>query len=310
MQIIPLYPTISLRELAPYSKMAGIYGIQRRTTGRIYVGKSLDIRSRIVEHLRLLEKGQHDNSYLQREFTKYGVVEFDCLILEGHIFLQVGITRQELGTLLYTKEVEILGRYDKTYNLMPAGKGGLLTTKTSESTRKLISEGVKAYWSNSENRKKQSEIQRKRYEDPEERKLTGEQVKAGLRKLDSEKTQLLNRKRSDNLTKFHQENPHPIISKETRDKRSESMKSSWKKRLDKENEDPKLAEKNRLKRSNACKLAYQKPGAIDRHQRSQIKANPKRIESLKRFWLDPENRKKQSERVRLSWKTRKSGVSP
>lgn len=62
---------------------SGIYAIINTHTGHWYVGQSQNIRKRRVAHLSSLRKGKHENSRLQRAWTKYGedAFAFEALIL-------------------------------------------------------------------------------------------------------------------------------------------------------------------------------------------------------------------------------------
>ena len=70
-----------LREVLVYSN-AGIYVIFNKANDRRYVGSSLNINRRVKKHLNKLRKGDHDNSYLQRSFDKYGESNHEIHIVE------------------------------------------------------------------------------------------------------------------------------------------------------------------------------------------------------------------------------------
>lgn len=60
----------------------GIYKIQNTIDGRMYVGQSVDIESRLKEHFRVLNLGTHGNKFLQRSFAKYGQHAFVSEVVE------------------------------------------------------------------------------------------------------------------------------------------------------------------------------------------------------------------------------------
>jgi len=62
--------------------MVGVYKIENQTTGRIYVGSSVDVKTRIRKHLGALRGDYHTNSRLQYAFNKYGEGDFEINILE------------------------------------------------------------------------------------------------------------------------------------------------------------------------------------------------------------------------------------
>lgn len=63
--------------------LTGIYMITCIPTKHVYIGSSKDIRARIRGgHLLPLNRGTHDNSYLQNSWNKYGADSFKVDILE------------------------------------------------------------------------------------------------------------------------------------------------------------------------------------------------------------------------------------
>lgn len=54
----------------------GIYKISNKTTGKFYIGSSVNIKSRFYAHKNLLRRNKHDNSYLQASWNKYGEADF------------------------------------------------------------------------------------------------------------------------------------------------------------------------------------------------------------------------------------------
>lgn len=60
--------------------ISGIYMIKNIRTHKIYVGSSIDLRTRMYEHVRQLEKGVHSNIYLQRDFDKKQDNLVHCII--------------------------------------------------------------------------------------------------------------------------------------------------------------------------------------------------------------------------------------
>lgn len=53
-------------------KICGIYKIERLNDGAIYIGQSINIKSRFNLHKHHLRKGKHSNQHLQNSFNKYG----------------------------------------------------------------------------------------------------------------------------------------------------------------------------------------------------------------------------------------------
>src|SRR5215216_6770850 len=76
---------------------SGIYQIRCIPTGKIYVGSAVNLRKRQRDHINSLRRGNHENTYLQRAWNKYGEANFDFTILE---FV-------DASDLLYTEQVWI-----------------------------------------------------------------------------------------------------------------------------------------------------------------------------------------------------------
>ena len=67
------------------NKVSGIYTITNKTTGRLYIGESLDIYRRWHdEHIPQLRKNRHYNKELQNDFNKYGEENFSFEVLERY----------------------------------------------------------------------------------------------------------------------------------------------------------------------------------------------------------------------------------
>lgn len=55
---------------------SGIYIIKNLVNNKVYVGSSIDLSSREYKHFWMLNKGIHDNQYLQKSYNKYGSSSF------------------------------------------------------------------------------------------------------------------------------------------------------------------------------------------------------------------------------------------
>lgn len=64
------------------SNISGIYAIKNIVNNKIYVGKSKDLRNRILQHRHELLNNEHINLLLQSDFDKYGIKNFKFKILE------------------------------------------------------------------------------------------------------------------------------------------------------------------------------------------------------------------------------------
>ncbi len=61
---------------------SGIYKIENKTTGKIYIGQSKYLKTRFCEHRFELNSGRHHNGYLQKAFDKYGKDDFVFEVIE------------------------------------------------------------------------------------------------------------------------------------------------------------------------------------------------------------------------------------
>lgn len=62
--------------------MIGIYKIENKINGKIYVGQSIDIKTRWYNHRKELNGNRHHNEHLQNAWNKYGESQFTFNIIE------------------------------------------------------------------------------------------------------------------------------------------------------------------------------------------------------------------------------------
>lgn len=62
--------------------MIGVYAVVNKITQQRYIGQSMNISKRFVEHKGMLKNGNHSNIYLQQAWDLYGSNNFDFVILE------------------------------------------------------------------------------------------------------------------------------------------------------------------------------------------------------------------------------------
>lgn len=100
--------------------MIGIYGIFRKDAKEGYIGKSIKIESRFKEHKRATH-----NERLRRNFNKYGISDFDFVVIE-----------QCSESNLNNREIYWIDKYSKDgfdlYNATAGGDGGDTITMLSE----------------------------------------------------------------------------------------------------------------------------------------------------------------------------------
>lgn len=97
-------------------KNSGIYKIVNTKNGKVYVGSSKKLKHRKVNHFWRLRTNQHQNSYLQKAFNKYGADYFVFEILE-----ELPIDKLEERELYFINLYDSLNK-GKGYNLLGSSK--------------------------------------------------------------------------------------------------------------------------------------------------------------------------------------------
>jgi group I intron endonuclease len=110
---------------------SGIYGIKNIVNNKIYVGSALNIKKRWYEHKYKLKYNKHANKHLNDACNKYGINNFEFIIIE----------RVEPSKLI-EREQYYINYYNATnrdngYNLLPIA-GNSLNYKHSEITKEKI----------------------------------------------------------------------------------------------------------------------------------------------------------------------------
>lgn len=137
--------------------VTGIYGLRCKTTGKWYVGQSVNILKRWNDYRY---RGCKKQRKLEAAFLKYGFSNFDKIILEECL-------EQELTS----KEDHWMGVYDSIengYNIRNAGSKGKQSVETCKKIsnaltgRKLSKEHISKLPQNQKGRKQSSELVKKR----------------------------------------------------------------------------------------------------------------------------------------------------
>jgi group I intron endonuclease len=69
------------KKLTEFIPVSGIYKITCIEHGRIYIGESKSVYTRIYEHVKTLIDGTHSNAELLKDFRLYGLDSFEWEIL-------------------------------------------------------------------------------------------------------------------------------------------------------------------------------------------------------------------------------------
>lgn len=69
--------------LPPRTPIPGVYGIVNPSTGRCYIGSSIDVWKRWQEHRKHLREGRHHSPALQNAWNRHGEPSFAFVFLEA-----------------------------------------------------------------------------------------------------------------------------------------------------------------------------------------------------------------------------------
>lgn len=129
-------------------KICGIYMIKNLVNGKIYIGKSFDIKKRWSNHKYELNKGIHVNNHLQSAWNKYGENCFEFSIIEE-------CNKDDLSNkeIYWIKETDA---YRSGYNQTEGGEGTHLT----DDIKNKIGAAAKEWWANPENKNRMSELRK------------------------------------------------------------------------------------------------------------------------------------------------------
>lgn len=88
--------------------MIGIYKIQD-CSGKLYIGSSVQIEKRLMQHKYALRRNSHKNPILQASFNKYGETYFTFDIVEETLLADLYVTEQKhLDTLFNTFPIDMI----------------------------------------------------------------------------------------------------------------------------------------------------------------------------------------------------------
>ena len=115
-------------------KLIGIYKIENRENGKLYIGQAKDIRDRWRHHVAALRNEYHSNKHLQYSWNKYGKESFIFSIIE--ICSIEELNDKEIFWIKECKSAD--SRYG--YNIALGGESPTKGRKHSEETKRKISQ--------------------------------------------------------------------------------------------------------------------------------------------------------------------------
>lgn len=139
-----LKEAIDLKDFSSLRHKQGVYAIRNKINDKYYIGSSIyknngrrvtrSLSVRIQEHLRDFKACKHHNIHLQRALDKYGVNNFEFLILEFFIGSNEDLLKREQSWIeeLNSSDVKF------GYNICP-NYGNATGTSVSNETRNKIS---------------------------------------------------------------------------------------------------------------------------------------------------------------------------
>lgn len=145
-------------------KVAGIYAITHRASGKAYIGSALNIAKRWQDHRHFLKKGLHDSRHLQSAWVKYGPEAFEFSLIEISCNVS-NILRREQHWM------DITQCYDRKrgYNTCTVA-GNCYGKKHSEDARRKMSATKRGKVLSEETKMKMSEAHKGKVRSDEHRK--------------------------------------------------------------------------------------------------------------------------------------------
>lgn len=120
-----------------YLKMAGIYKVTHNNSGKVYIGKSVDMSRRIVAH-KNCKVGAKKRSYFHQAIMKYGWESFSVDVLESF----PNLDKAKDNEMLLQREAFYIKQYNSTdkkfgYNLCEYSNDGTGKPLSEEHKNKI-----------------------------------------------------------------------------------------------------------------------------------------------------------------------------
>lgn len=119
-------------------KYAGVYLFRNKVNGKCYVGQAIKLRKRLLDHWNHYLSNRYEHIPLYRAFKKWGIDNFDLVILETIHNALAPDTKDKLDEL-EKKYIEKYNSYGDTgYNATKGGDAGVLGLKQTDETKERI----------------------------------------------------------------------------------------------------------------------------------------------------------------------------
>lgn len=108
--------------------VSGIYEIKCEVNKKSYIGQTVELRRRLIDHCRYLHNGKHPNKHLQSAFNLYGANAFEYSVIE--------LCERER---LFDREIEIIAERGRNnlFNFTDGGEGPCGLRHSQETKEKL-----------------------------------------------------------------------------------------------------------------------------------------------------------------------------
>lgn len=255
---------------------SGIYKIICLKTGKIYIGKSVNIEVRFRKHRYDLKIGKHGNPYIQRSFNKYGIENFKMEIIE-----------RCSKEFLFDREYFWITKF-KSYD----EKIGFNILKEKDYGKSMIER-----WDDPSYKKKMSEKHKKRWEDPEFR----EKNLKGIRK--------------HHKKQFEKYGDYAFNTEEAKEKSKETCSTEEYKKKKSEirlkelsTEEGKKKNEELLKKARSSPL--RKKNLLEHNKRlaNDKEFQKKSSERQKNLWKDPEHREMRIKAIKEALNRKKNNA--
>lgn len=268
-----------------YYNKSGIYKIVNKVNGKVYIGSSISIQDRWLNHTSSLNLNKHPNSHLQRAYNKYGADNMSFEVIE--LIPEEQLAQRE------GYWIESLCSYNRQYgyNIARIVEGRV---KATEETRKKMTAAQIERWNKVVDRK-QSDEHIAKLSKARKGRIINDEWKSNISNSLIGNTYCLGFKHTDE-TKAN-------LSAERRERWSDpefKAKMSAIQKKSQNKPETKLNHNDMLKERWSDPEYKAKMSAILKHTHNQPDVKAKLSDGLKERWSDPEYKAKMSAALKLS----------